>query len=108
MEGWTNPTRIGYVPSILLPFDPAPIREQLQVRYAHGGGYRPFPNKDKFTLTYDRERPNEAVLAYPEDPDYREWARCYFPLSQELVIMFDSAITAIIQDDGSFELVRLD
>jgi hypothetical protein len=51
---------LGFLPSLIHDADQRRVAEQLNDRYAHGGGWRPMPG---FTL-------NKTTLAlkYPEDP----------------------------------------
>jgi len=109
---------LGWLPMILRTDDKRKLREQLQERYAHGGGYSPFPNKDEFSLEIHRLRPGRATLTWKEkDPDpteadycevFTERARCFFPETQELAILFDSAVLVIVDASDNFEIVRVD
>jgi len=107
--GWTNTIFLGFIPEILRDDDPRPVKDQMNERYEHGGGFHAFPNKKRFTINDTAAEP--CKLVYHEDDfveTMEEWGRCWFPITEELVIVFDSAITAIIQKDGSFELTRMD
>ena len=110
--GWTNKHRMGLIPDILLQNDRKPVAEQLNLRYAHGGGYFPFSNKAEFSLNPNRLRPGQATLTYACADgvleDFREWGRCWFPHSRELAILFDGAIMAIVAEDDSWQLTRVD
>lgn len=111
---WTNAHQLGLIPEILFPGHKAPVKDQLNERYAHGGGYCPFPNEKDFRLNPNRLRPGQATLSYvdPDEPGYvetfREWGRCWFPHTRELAILFDSAVLAIVQADESFNITRVD
>jgi hypothetical protein len=93
---------VGYIPSMLDADDPRPAKEQLHSQYAHGGGWHPFKG---FTL--NRE---EMTLEYPEDPPTRAYAMTRLPKTNEVVMVFEHAWVAIIQDngDGEYEIARMD
>ena len=101
MSFWTNEDRLGLIPEIITPLDPRPVRRQIEERYAHGGGYLPI---EGFTITYKEN--GTARLHYPGDPAFEEWGRAQ--INNELVIVFDCALVAIVQPDWSFEVVRMD
>ena len=105
---WTNAARLGYIPDIINPRDIRPCKEQIAERYAHGGGYHEHPEPEKFTLVPSRLLPGQATLEYPGDQVFKEWGRCYLPTTRELVIVFDCALTAIVQADDLFAITRLD
>ena len=99
--GTTAGDLLGFLPEILRPEDPRPVKEQLADRYAHGGGWSPF-GKDQWTLS------KGMVLKYPGDPALKPIAALRLPLSDELVILYPHQMAAIIQADQSFEVARLD
>lgn len=90
------------LPIILLPNDPRPVAEQLDDRYAHGGGYR--PSGDKFTLI--GHPAGDMALQYPGDPDFPEVSRCQ--INSQLCVLFSSSFMAIIEQDNSHVIVRVD
>jgi hypothetical protein len=96
-----RPEGLGFLPDILLANDPRPVKAQLDDRYRHGGGYRPFSDK-KFKL--DRMT---MVLHYPGDPPFRPAA--FTQIGDETVVFYPvCSLLAIIQKDGSWEITRVD
>ena len=91
-----NIDRMGYVPSFFDLDDPRPAKEQLNERYAHGGG---FSSIRSFTM-------NGETLLYPEDPPFLPLAKAQ--LNGEKLLFYQHAILAIVQSDGSFEVTRVD
>jgi hypothetical protein len=86
------------LPDILLASDPRPVREQLDDRYAHGGGFRPMKG---FTMTGD------YVLHYPGDPPFKPAAFSTF--GDEIVIFYPQcSLLCVLQLDASFEVTRVD
>lgn len=87
---------VGFIPSFLDNDDPRPAREQFHEGYAHGGGWRSMKGftRDGMTLTY------------PGDPPFMPIAA--IPFRNETVLIYRHGIVAIIQQDGSFEVSRLD
>lgn len=99
---------LGALPTFFWNGDSRPASEQLDERYSHGGGFSTF-GEGMFTLTEWEHGP--AKLKYPGDPAYEEIARGYLHLyqpSEELILVFDYAIVAIVQKDGTFLVTRCD
>ena len=89
---------LGFLPEILDAMDARPVKEQLEDRYRHGGGWRPIPG-----LTMDRNK----KLHFPEDPPYRPSAATM--IGREMVIFYRQAsLLAVIQPDKTYEVVRVD
>ena len=101
MNHWTNPHVVGLLSHIIKDSDPDPVRVQIGVRYAHGGGYNPIKNFKIKHLGVDR-----AELRYPGDPAYAELSRTQ--IRDEVVILFECALVAIVQPDESFVVTRMD
>ena len=90
---------LGFLWDILIPDDQRPVREQLDDRYAHGGGYRPFKG---FTL--DRR---SMTLRYPGDPPFKPAAMALF--GQEQVYFYpQGSWLLILQPNGDFDVTRVD
>lgn len=87
---------LGYVPGFIVDEDPRPAKEQFNERYVFGG-WSPIKGFAK----NDRD-----VLQYPEDPPLPPLAER--KLRDERIVMYQHALLAIIQPDGSFEIARLD
>jgi hypothetical protein len=89
---------LGFLPDILDAGDKRPVKDQLEDRYAHGGGWRPIKG---FTMDNDR------VLHFPEDPPFHPAAMT--AIGDEIVIFYPNcSLLAVIAKDGSFEVTRVD
>ncbi len=104
---------LGVLPMIFDETDPRPAREQVNDRYSHGGGFVPF---EGFTL-HD-EGPLAARMVYREgEPTesgeaevVREYARTQLvgPAGRETLIVFEGSWVAVVQEDGSYAVCRMD
>jgi hypothetical protein len=94
----------GLLNTMLETDDPRPAAEQFDERYAHGGGWSAFGG-DKWKLDYSATT-DVVTLTYDDDEDYPELARAQ--LRDETVILFEGSWVAIIQDDDTFEVARMD
>jgi hypothetical protein len=101
---WTNEEAAGMLPEILRPDDPRPVKEQLNDRYSHGGG---FMASKGFTF---KKEGDKAILSYEiedDDPEiYQEWSRS--KVNDEELYLFDASFMAIVQPDGTYEVTRVD
>jgi hypothetical protein len=88
---------LGLLPNFLSNRNPLSAREQLDLNYAHGGGWLPMGG---FKLT------EQNRLIYPGDPPLIP--RAQTQLRDELIILYDHSWVAIIQHDRSFEVCRMD
>jgi hypothetical protein len=103
-RGFVVPDMLGFIPSFLREDDPRPAAEQIDDRYAHGGGWRNF-NDDKWSFD-----PSTMSLTYDAQS---EDAELYIPLAEarlrdERILYYDLSWVAIVQPDGSYEVARLD
>lgn len=87
---------LGFIPYFFSNGDSRSAREQIDSNYSHGGGWRPFQG---FTL-------RENGLDFPGDPLMRLLAVA--KLGKEEIRIYEHAWVAIIQEDDSFEISRLD
>jgi hypothetical protein len=86
------------LPDILLASDKRPVKEQLEDRYAHGGGWRPIPGM-RMTRDY--------VLHFPGDPPFKPAA--YSAFGDEIVIFYPQcSLLAVVHPDASYEVCRVD
>lgn len=88
---------VGFIPTFLHEGDPRPAAEQFDVHYQHGGGWNPFPG---FTLT------DKGSLTYPGDPELKPVAAIRF--RKELILIYHYGWVCVRQDDGSYEVSRMD
>lgn len=107
MINFTNAERLGAIPTFFWESDLRPAKEQIAERYAHGGGYSICSGEWEISVPTTFS----AVLTYllpgdEADERFREWGRG--ALRDETIIVFDAAFTAIVQPDGSFDVIRMD
>jgi hypothetical protein len=89
---------LGYLPSFIDPADPRPAREQINERYAHGGGWYPVQGYKLLT--------DNNSLHYPGDPPLHPVA--FTSLRDEVIILYPHSWVAIVQPDKSYEVSRVD
>lgn len=97
------PIDLGYLPEMISEDDPRPVKDQLNERYAHGGGYDPLPG-----WVYD---PKSHSIKYPGDPALRPLATGLLHggmESEELLFFYESDWLCIVQKDGSYAVTRVD
>jgi hypothetical protein len=87
---------LGYWPDMFSEEDPRSAVEQINERYAHGGGWHPLEG-----CTIEGN-----LLKYPGDPPFRPRAM-YRLHGKELLVLFEHDFVAIIQDDKSYEVGRM-
>lgn len=90
--------RVGFIDTFLSELDPRSAKDQINERYAHGGGWCPM---EGWSLD-----PKTFAIAYPGDPSLRPISEA--KLRDEHIIVYDDAWVAIIQPDGTFEVARID
>lgn len=90
---------LGLLPFIFREDDPRPAAEQANERYAHGGGWQPFGG---FTLGQEDE------ILYPGDTAFRPFARLRLPLSSETILVYPYSWVVVKNDDGGWEVCRMD
>jgi|KBSMisStandDraft_5_1062788.scaffolds.fasta_scaffold117912_2 hypothetical protein len=93
-----TPEHLGLIPFWLSHDDPDPAWKQIDKNYGHGGGWR----HGDMNFHMDAHH----VLRYPGDPPLNPLAQAR--LRDELIVFYDHAIVAIVQEDGSFEVARID
>jgi hypothetical protein len=97
LDARVQPENIGMIPDFLSFHDPRKAAEQFNERYAHGGGWHPQPGY---------EMDGDGVLKYPGDPSFHPLAA--IPFREEIIMIYDAGIVAIVQPDHSFEVCRMD
>jgi hypothetical protein len=94
-----RPEHLGFLPDILLADDPRSVKDQLEDRYRHGGGWRPIEGM--------RMNPENWVMRFPGDPPFKPAAMT--KINNEMVIFYPQcSLLAVIQKDGKFEVCRVD
>ena len=94
-----HPDDLGHLGGILLSSDTRPVKDQLDDRYGHGGGYNPFPGfkLDRMTMS----------LKYPGDPLMRPAAMA--EIGDEKVFFYAvGSWLLILQPDESYVVTRVD
>jgi hypothetical protein len=104
----------GFIPHFLSELDPRPAVEQINERYAHGGGWHDLTVGERgFRLMGG----NPGMLKYPGDPPMHPLWEGYLhrvgttgddAWTGERIVIYEHAFVAIIQADGSFRVARLD
>ena len=96
---WTTVGRVdlGFLPDLIDEDDSRGVKEQLDDKYRHGGGWQPMPG---FTLL-----PNRS-LKYPGDPPFKPIA--VSQLRNEVILFYPHDWLCVVQPDGSFEVSRVD
>jgi hypothetical protein len=89
---------LGFLPDMISEDVDLPVAKQLATTYAHGGGWNPQSGfiLDKQTLK----------LTYPGDPPMYPLAVSM--LRKELLLFYPFSYLLILQQDGSFEIARVD
>lgn len=101
---------LGYLPEIISCSDPRPVVDQVNDRYAHGGGWYPMKPKkwildrESMTLTYPV---SEDEAAYCEPEVYEPYARTRV-LSGEMVYVYAHSWVLIDRGGDDWEVSRMD
>lgn len=93
-----NVVDAGWLPVIFQLGDPRPAKEQIEERYAHGGGWSP---NEKFATLPD------GRIQYPEDDPLAPmfWTQID---SGETLILFEGSWLRILRPDATSDIVRMD
>ncbi|RPI45491.1 MAG: hypothetical protein EHM67_02380 [Hyphomicrobiaceae bacterium] len=89
---------LGFLPLIFDDRDPAPAREQVEAKYAHGGGWQPLPDWRVDVAT--------GLAKYPGDSAIKPV--CATMIRDEKILLYPHSWVCIIQPDGSYEMARID
>ena len=90
---------LGLIPMFFREEDPRPAKDQIEERYAHGGGWSPF-GQGKWRMT------PTGKLKYPGDEALPILAECF--LNGETLRFYAMSLLAVVQPNGDFEVCRLD
>lgn len=88
---------LGFIPSFLSHADGRPARDQFNERYAHGGGWQPMSGWSMGPV---------GEILYPGEPALPPIAVA--ALGSEVIRIYPHAWVSITQEDGSFEVSRMD
>lgn len=97
MHPRATPDMLGYIPNFVSDTDSRSAKEQLDTGYRNGGGWRPFTG---FTML-----PN-GNIAYPGDPPMKLLFEAR--LRNERIRFYEAEWVAIVQEDGTYEIARMD
>lgn len=103
MQWFPDDSKIGFIPAFLSEFDPRSAAEQFDQHYAHGGGWNPWSKAWKLITNDDILK---TKLKYPGDTPVKLIA--YTCLHDETIMVFQYALVAIVQTDGTMEVSRMD
>lgn len=97
---------LGLLPMIFDRNDKRPAKEQVNDRYAHGGGYRPIDGF-KF-IVGDNSVGRATSIKYPGDPALEGFA--FMELNDaEMVMVFPMGLVLILnRDNQSYVVIRMD
>lgn len=88
---------VGYIKYFASQELDVPLRDQFNAAYSFGGGWNPF---EGFEMLEDKS------LKYPEDPPLRPLAVASF--RNQKVYAYSYGWVAIVEEDGTFEVSRMD
>lgn len=94
---------VGFIPTFLHESDPRPAAQQINERYAFGGGWRPF---EGFAMLPNGNMQYKEVEGEEQDPPTILLAEGKF--RNETIRFYQHSWVAIVQEDGSFEVSRMD
>lgn len=90
---------VGDIKHFASPQNETPLREQLNKWYQHGGGWCPMEGFElKNKETHEIQYPEDAPLLPLATAQFRNQTICVYPY----------AFVAIFEQDGSFEIARMD
>lgn len=106
-----TPDMLGLIPAFFVDTDPRPAVDQINERYAHGGGWFDLKVGEK-GFTHDEQ----GSLLFPEDPPLPALAEAWLHKTHvpgsnpppERIVIHVHGFVAIHQPDGSFRVGRLD
>lgn len=97
---------LGLIPGFLFEEDERPARDQINERYAHGGGWRPMEGWHHSNEGGGLESDFLLLIQYPGDPVYEPIAMT--KLHNETIWVYPYAWVAIESAKGEVEITRLD
>lgn len=100
-KGQSEPTQamLGLIPAFLKESDPRSAREQINDRYAHGGGW--------FSIKGFKHNAEDNSIKYPGNPRMRPIATAWLH-DKERIFIYPHGWVMILQPDGQFNIARLD
>ena len=108
---------LGLIPHFLWDTDPRPAAEQIDERYAHGGGWRPMHGFLPIGV-YNFAAGVAPKLRYPGDPPFHPYAMATLhswrhdelreEVGAEVFVIYEHAICAIFREGELYQVARLD
>ncbi len=89
----------GMIPLFLNAANPAKAAVQLDFHYQHGGGWQPMSG-------WSSVGDSGWVIQYPGDEPLEPYV--LIEHGDEFVLVYDYGFVAVFQQDGSFEVARMD
>lgn len=96
-----HPDMLGLIPSFVQDGDERPVIEQINERYAHGGGWR-----DMEGMVIDLD--GSGALVGPSGSRFALIGATIYPSHDTLMLVFESGMTAVVAADASYRVARLD
>lgn len=87
---------VGFIPNFASEGNPDSLKDQFNKSYSFGGGWNPLPG---FTMDGDK-------IIYPGDSALPPIAKAKF--RDQTVYVYPYSWVAIVEQDGSFEVSRMD
>lgn len=100
MENGYRLADLGMLATMLTESDPRPAAEQFNERYNHGGDWQPTTTR-RWKLNLEKQS-----LTYPGDPPLYPIA--WGVLRDERIYVFQHSWVCIVQENGNFEVARMD
>jgi hypothetical protein len=97
-QEWFDLKDLGPITQFLSYNDDRPARDQFNEAYSHAGGWLPISG-------FVRRSPESLYIQYPGDPELVPLAITY--LGAECIAFYPGSWVGIFQDDGTFEVARL-
>lgn len=101
---------LGMIPHFLWDSDPRTAVDQINERYAHGGGWRPLSNFLPLGA-YNFAEGVAPKLRYPGDPPFHPYAMATLHAdtdAAEVFVIYEHAFCAIFRNGELYQVARLD
>ena len=89
---------LGFLPQMLDGAIDTPVAEQINNNYQHGGGWRSFTG-----FIYS---PTDRSIRYTGDP--KLYPIAHARINNETVLVYPYSWVLVLQEDGSFDIARID
>lgn len=89
---------VGFIPAFVSEENPDSVTKQINDRYSYGGGWNPLEG-----FVMDK---SDKSIQYPEDPKLMPLAVGVIKGCE--VIVYDHGWVAVVNEDGNYEVSRID